>query len=313
MAAKYPDIFAAAGPWKPITDLSDMLDLPVGSYGWIIQTIMKETHPSCDLGPDPNTYSDDVPFGCGQPTYSPGVLFEYQRRSAVEMPQNSRLIPITLWHDEIDQLVVVAHSQKLKAALDIWKSTPVLFHRVNTGGLCTDGYNHCYNPPPVIRNFSITIDEDGQTVSNLFDFLASHTQSSSPPSTVKIRTDESKPYYWLNVVQSGGDHWTEIDVSYTSQIVSATISDTNSLTLAFNLGSTSLPGSAGVLQPGMGLSENTTYLVEESGYSSYQQAYTSGYFTITLNNTGQFTLSISAISGGSGTSQIYLPIVVKNN
>lgn len=306
-AAKYPDVFAAAGPWKPITDLADMLNLPILGYGWIIETIMKETDPSCLVG-DPYNYGDDNPPGCGKPSYSPAVLFEYQRRSAVQMPQNDRLIPLRLWHDIPDQLVVIAHSDKLKAALDSWNpTTPVTLHRVNTGTQCTDGYYHCYNPPPLPFNFSIP-------ASNVFDFLAGFTLSSQPPQTITIRTDESKPYYWLKVTQTGGEHWTEVIASCNlTNTVTAVISDTVPLTIAFNLGSTSLPGSAGIPKPGLGLPA-ATYTVMEVGANprSFQQNYSgSGYFTVALQNIGQVNLTISLPE--PCLKRVYLPVVVKNN
>jgi hypothetical protein len=116
----------------------------------------------------------------------------------------------------------------------------------------------------------------------------------APPLSLTIRTNESKPYYWLNIAQTGGDHWSEVEAAYSlaDKTVTATISDTQPLTLAFNLGSTPIMGRV-VERPGMGLPA-TTYLVK-GGSNNYLHNYTSGYLTTTLLTTGQFALTISAI------------------
>jgi len=256
MAAKYPDMFAAAVPWKPLTDLTvwyNELDVLVNPYN-ILPKIRNET------GGTPS----EVPF-------------EYQRRSPMEMPQNSRLIPIKMWHDQLDVLVPIHHSYDLRDAINSWNPlTPVVVIDPSIG-VCPP-YQHCYNPDPA----------------ELFDYLESFTLSSQPPLSLTIRTDESKPYYWLNLAQTGGDHWSEVEAAYSlaNKTVTAAISDTHPLTVAFNLGSTPIMG-RGIERPGMELPA-TTYLV--SGGDNYNlEDYTSGYLTTPLTTTGQFSLTISAI------------------
>lgn len=270
MAAKYPDVSAAAAEWSGFTDLTDWYNelAALGEY-YMLGQMRREIDPSCD--PD----SDPV---CGTPAAEP---FEYQRRSAMEMPQNSRLIPLHMWHNEADELVPVHHPYDLANAINSWSPPmPVTVTTVITAG-CTDTHKHCYSPD---------IDE-------LLDYLGGFTSSSQPPLSLTIRTDESKPYYWLNVAQTGGDHWSQVETSYdlANKTVMATISDTSSLALAFNLGSTPITGAAGIAQPGMGLPA-TTYLV--SGGGNYALAnYTSGYLTTTLSSASSpFTLTISAIT-----------------
>jgi acetyl esterase/lipase len=251
MAAKYPDVFAAAVEWKGITDLADWYNNEVAD-DWGRHIIEKET------GGTP----EEVPF-------------EYQRRSAMAMPQNSRLVPLKIWHDEEDQVVEPYHSYDLMYAINSWDPPiPVTLITVTTG------LGHGYNPDPV----------------EVFDFLEGFVLSPQPPLSLTIRTDESKPYYWLNVAQTGGDHWSAVEAAYSlaNKTVTATISDTQPLTVALNLGSTPIIGRANISQPGMGLPA-TTYLVKGGG--SYTLAnYTSGYLTTTLSTTGPFTLTISAIT-----------------
>lgn len=251
MAAKYPDVFAAAAEWKGFTDLADWYNNELAGEGLQIE-IENET------GGSP----DEVPF-------------EYQRRSAMAMPQNIRLVPLRIWHDVTDDLVWLYHSYDLRDAINSWSPPPIRPVEVITANT---GLGHDYEPDP----------------HEVFEFLEGFTLSPLPPPYIAVRTDESKPYYWLNLAQTGGDHWSQVQASYnvTDATVMATISDTYPLTVAFNLGSTPIMGRA-IEQPGMGLAA-TTYLVNGGGNYRLQN-YTSGYFTTTLESTGQFSLTISAV------------------
>jgi dienelactone hydrolase len=274
MGAKYPDVFAAAAGWSGFTDLTDWYnELAALRQYYMLGQMRREIDPSCD--PD---IDQDFDQGCGTPAVE---LFEYQCRSAIEMPQNSRLMPLHMWHNQADQLVPVHHAHDLADAINRWTPLiPVTVTTVITAG-CTDAHKHCYNP-----------DHD-----EVLDYLAGFTLSSQPPASVTIRTDASKPYYWLNVAQTGGDHWSEVQASYdlASATVSAVISDTQPLTVALNLGSTPTMGRI-VERPGMGLPA-TTYLV--SGGGNYElEDYTSGCLTTTLTTTGLSTMKISAVKVG---------------
>lgn len=265
-AAKYPDVFAAAVPWKPITDLTDWHGelLALGDPYSDAEKVRRET-----AGNFTGTTPEQAPF-------------EYQRRSAIEMPQNVRLIPLKMWHDVDDLYVPIHHSRDLKLAITGWNPvTPVTLIEVPSGANDCPPYQHCYNPDP----------------NELFDFLQGYTRSTQPPAAVKVRTDESKPFYWLSVAQTGGGHWSQVDASYNpaTNTVTATISDTKPLTLGFNLGSTAIVGPAGIPRPGMGLPD-TTYLVKGGGnFALVDYTSASGYLTTTLTITGQFALTISAI------------------
>ncbi|MGD9101812.1 MAG: prolyl oligopeptidase family serine peptidase, partial [Anaerolineae bacterium] len=276
MAAKYPDVFVAAVPWKPITDLSQWYDdLEALSYPpGMRQRISDETG--------------------GQPDSSdPQVIFEYRRRSPMEMPQNSRRIPIKMWHDVDDAMVFVEHSRNLRDAINSWNPlTPVTLIEIpwDENDCPPDGSGreseHCYNPPPA----------------DVFDFLDNFTLDTSAPLSLTVRLDESKPYYWLNLAQTGGDHWTDIHATYTpaSQTVTATVSDDQALTLAFNLGSTPSTDAWGLSRAGIGLPA-TTYLVRGGGNDRLED-YSSGYLSVTLTSTGLYTLTVSAIDAELGAN-----------
>jgi len=266
MGAKYPDVFASAVPWKPFTDLTD----------WYYEV-------KNDLDDPYNTLTIIERETGGVPSEVP---FEYERRSPMEMPQNSRLMPIKMWHDVDDKLVPIHHSRDLKDAInDNWSPpTPVTLIEVPSDYIDCDpdsegDFEHCYDPPPA----------------DIFDFLSGFTLNMAPPLSLTIRTDESKPYYWLYIAQTGGDHWSEVEAAYSlaDKTVTASISDTQPLTLALNLGSTPIMGPGGVNRPGMGLPA-TIYLVKGRS-NNYLHSYTSGYLTTTLLTTGQYTLTISAI------------------
>jgi hypothetical protein len=88
----------------------------------------------------------------------------------------------------------------------------------------------------------------------------------------------------------------------------ASVSDTQPLTLALNLGSTDLSSTRvtdRLQQPGMGLPA-TTYLVGGGGNYKLEN-YTSGYLTTTLTATGQFTLAISAVTAQVAANPTVVP------
>jgi pimeloyl-ACP methyl ester carboxylesterase len=268
MAAKYPDVFAAATEWKGFTDLAEWYDelIDVGKPS-MASSIRREIDPDCDP-------YDPIPPDCGTPAAEP---FEYQRRSAVEMPQNSRLIPLRLWHNEEDVLVPIHHAYDLAGAINSWGPLlPVTVITATTVPAST--YKHDYDPD---------LDE-------MFGYLAGFTLDSQPPVSVTIRTEESKPYYWIDVAQTGGDHWSQVQASYdlADETVTATVSDTQPLTLGFNIGSTPIMGRV-IERPGIGLPA-TTYLIKGGGVYTLTD-YTSGYLTAALAATGRFVVTISAV------------------
>jgi pimeloyl-ACP methyl ester carboxylesterase len=289
-AAKFPDIFAAATPWKPLTDLTDWYyDLEdLGGQSFNLKKIREETGANDN---PPETEPDEAPF-------------EYQRRSPMEIPRNSRLMPIKMWHDIDDTRVEIYHSRDLKNAINAGSPPiPVILDEILSGEYdCPDDptYQHCYTPD----------------MDDLFDFLYNYTRNNTPPVHLNIRTDESKSYYWLKITQSGGEHWTAVSATYTpaSKTVNAVITDTNQLTLGFNLGPTPITGLAEIFQAGLGLGE-TTFLVKVQNQTPYTKSYTTGqYFTVALQNTGTYTLTISPYSApgsGPGTTNTYLPVLIK--
>ncbi len=217
------------------------------------------------------------------PTENP---FCYQRRSSVNFASNYIHIPISITHSVSDTLVPIHHSRDLRDAINRHDPDQLasVYEDTIVGPTCDDdGRYHCYEPdPPVV----------------VLNFLEQYTLNNNP-SHVNFTTDESKSYHWLNLVQTGGDHWSQVEVTYypISSTVTAVVSDTEPLTAAFNLGSTNLRSTSvtdKLTQPGMGLPA-TTYLINGGGNYKLEN-YTAGYLTTTLTTTGQFSLTISAIT-----------------
>jgi pimeloyl-ACP methyl ester carboxylesterase len=264
-AAKFPHLFAAVFDNKGPTDMAIWYDEQVAYYG-------NDPDHSRVVAMRQECHIDETPK---TPTENP---FCYQRRSGIRFASNYLHTPISITHSIGDALVPIHHSRDLRDAINSYgPDQPVLlFEDTVQGPTCPPGY-HCYEPDPAMV---------------VLDFLEPFTLNNNP-THINITTDESKSFYWMNLAQTGGDHWSQVEVTYypISATVTALISDTAPLTVSLNLGSTPMMGI--VEQPGMGL-PTTTYLVKGGGHNSLHE-YSSGYLTTTLLATGQFMLTISAV------------------
>jgi hypothetical protein len=181
-------------------------------------------------------------------------------------------------HSIYDELVPIAHSRDLRDGInsfgpdhwvDLWEEQASLL-------LCDRPY-HCLWP----------------TESAVLDYLAGYRLNNTP-SRIRIAADESKAYYWMKVTQTGGDHWSYVDVTrdQDSPTVEVTTNDTYPLIIGLNLGSVSIQNHV-LWQPGLGLPA-TTYLVKGAGPDELVD-YDSGYLTTQVNTTGQSTFTVSAL------------------
>jgi len=273
IAAKFPHLFAAVFDNKGPTNMFEWYDEQAAYYGDPDTTFVRAMRKECYIViEDTNT-----PAYPSSALGTPANPICYQRRSGVRFAGNYLHIPISMTHSTSDALVPIHHSRDLRDAINNFgPDQPASLFEDTTydPDECPSG--HCYEPEPAA----------------VLDFLENFTLNNTP-THVNITTDESKSYYWMNLAQTGGDHWSQVEVtSYPlSTTVMATVSDTHPLTVAFNLGST--PITEIIPQPGMGLPA-TTYLVK-GGSNNALHNYTSGYLTTTLPTTGQFTLTLSAI------------------
>ncbi len=263
MAAKYPDIFAAVYANKPPTDwpLWYAQSENLGRQGTQIDRMEEECYLTLNGVNTPQT-----------PAPEEGNPFCYTRRSPLPYASNLLHTPVYLTHGDNDQLVPIVHSEQLRDAVNaLAPDHDVILERA---GLDCVNYNHCFEP-------------DGAAI---LDFLEDFTLNNTPDA-IDIVTDQSNAYYWLNVQQSGGEHWSEIDVTLdqASQSVTVAVSDTQSLALGLNLGAGNITDI--VPQPGMGLPA-TTYLVRPQ---NQLLDYSQGYLNVAPPATGQASLTISAV------------------
>jgi pimeloyl-ACP methyl ester carboxylesterase len=282
MAAKYPDVFAAAAPWKPITDMTVWYDdlLATSAAQWTL-----DIRAEVDLSCTPSDSND-----CGKPDQVP---FAYERRSPRQIPQNLQHIPLHLWHDYQDILVPASHSEELITLVNALYPQKTIGLDLVDDTTC-NFMGHCYNPPPIQSN--PTQNMDNEPITNVFDFLAQYTLDPTPPATLHIRTDESKPFYWLNFVQGGSvERWSEVAATYdaTQQTMSATVTDDEPLTVGFNLGSDPVPGPVADL-PGLGMPA-ATYLVQADEQSALVD-YTTGYLNVDLDGASSYDVTIAPIT-----------------
>lgn len=260
-AAKYPYLFAAVFDNKG----------PVDFYQWYFEqsgdffrNTMRE---ECHIGGVPQT-----------PQNNP---FCYQRRSSVNFASNYIHTPISITHSLLDVTVpITTHSLRLRDRINSYNPVYPASVFVDTvqAPTCPPNY-HCYQPDP----------------DAVLNFLAQYTLNSNP-AYVYITTDQSKPYYWFNITQTGGDHWSQVQANYSliTKTVTAIISDTQPLTLGFNLGATPIVDI--VSSPGMGLPSPATYLVKGGGHNTLRDYGGSGYLNINLPAGSNYNLTVSAIT-----------------
>lgn len=148
------------------------------------------------------------------------VPFEYERRSSLYMPGNLVPLPLALVHGLNDEKVPPHHAQDLYDAVR------------GRGGELIELFWHEGG-----HDGSPEYGPDWQ-----MDWLANHMRGAAP-SRLDIRSDEPNSYFWLNIEQTGGDHWTELlaEAMTATQTLSATVSDTHPVSLTFDLAGAGLP------------------------------------------------------------------------
>jgi len=293
--AKHPHLFAAIYANKGPTDMDEWYYEQANFYGTHSNTVMRSMRKECYVDNGGNTPAYPA-AGPGSPTNP----FCYQRRSGIEYARNYIHVPIYLIHSSSDQLVPIDNSTDFRDEINSFGPDQTATVVVDTlvGPSCTDGDAfHCFEP-------------DAEDV---LDYLELYTLDNTH-NHINIATDESKTYYWLDIEQvGGGERFTEVEATYNSAFksITAVISDTGQLRLGFNLGSTQQATDI-IPLPSLGFPENRSYLVQETGQADYEKFYTSGYFEVDLNNTGQYTLTISTNLFGPDAQAVYLPVIRKN-
>ncbi len=146
--------------------------------------------------------------------------FEYKRRSSLQMPGNLVPLPLALVHGENDIKVPPHHAEDLYNAVQARGGQLIELH-LHEGG--HEGSPE-YGPDWTVN------------------WLANHVRGAAP-ARLDIRSDESKSYFWLDIEQTGGDHWTALQAEALDavQTLSGTVSDTHPVSLTFELADAGLP------------------------------------------------------------------------
>lgn len=257
-AARFPHLFAAAYDYMGISSLGQWY----GELGSTFdrRTLEKECHINGVLK---------------APAANP---FCYQQRSSVELARNWIHTPISLTHSIYDEMVPISHSRNLRNAINSFSpDIPVTLYEERASLWKCEAPYHCLSPNPsaVLRYL------DGYRLNN-------------NPSQIRIAADESKLYYWMNLVQTGGAHWTYVDVTRDtdSPTVQVTTNDPSAVRVGLNLGTGPRLGEV-LMQPGMGFPA-TTYLRKGANYFDLVD-YSVGYLNTQVTTTGPSTFTLSAL------------------
>jgi len=283
-AAKYPDVFAALFDVKGPTDFGEWYDDQGTLLGYNSQQVVAMRDECYTNSPNPLT-----------PQPPSGNLFCYHRRSSVELASNLIHEPISMTHSFDDQQVPIAHSYNLRDAINSFgpdRPASVFVDTVQGPACGGSAYHHCYEPDPnAVMGFL-----------NAFALPFNQTH-------LNLVTDESKAYYWLNIAQSGGNHWSYVEAraNLGLRTVSLTITDNKNLTIGVNLGSAAIVDWAGLSHPGLGL-PGGTYHVTGAGVDTYIP-YSSGYLQFTVPATAQGVVTISPSS--VTIRQLFLPVILR--
>ncbi len=174
----------------------------------------------------------------GSPYTSPAT---YQTCSAWYMARNLRNLPIAIVHGWQDDVVPYHHAEDLKNELDRWGAEHAFLYPFD-GGHAPEDTPHEWD------------------ARGIMSFLSQYTLNTAPH-IVNVRTDEPKPYYWLDIRydlnRRPDNPWVEVDASYDDQ--------TQTIWLDVADNQNSRTGVNVVLDLAtMGLPTGTSYTVEDS-------------------------------------------------
>jgi len=147
------------------------------------------------------------------------IPFEYDRRSPKELASNLKNTPIAVVHGISDTVVPPHHAQDLYDAIEA--NDPVRAElRWYPGG------HDPSQTPPVGGVWAV-------------DFMKTYSLNENPAS-LRIRTDESKSYYWLTINAHKSEPWrsftrVNVDVQAADERILAAVNDVSPVDLGFDL------------------------------------------------------------------------------
>jgi pimeloyl-ACP methyl ester carboxylesterase len=275
MAAKYPDVFAAAVDVKGFTNITDWYWEDHSGLPGVACTGSHRSWLCNDTGAGP-------PVGVsGGPQYE---RYSCLYRQTDGLVRNLKHVPVAILHNtgydpdpgdpdnKTYSIVPIHHARDLRDALADWDADHEPFYREFPG-------DHLTDPPP-----------DDQVA--LLDWLAAQ-RLNVDQRCLYIKSDESKGYYWLYIEQEAipgtarADPWTAVDATYDVQnsTITATVTDTLRTGLSFDLVK-------------MGLTPAPRYVIEEHDLQS-------GAFALSYAESDEGMLSLSTTSGGQHRLYVY--------
>ena len=155
------------------------------------------------------------------------IPFEYKRRSPVEMASNLKNLPIAVVHGISDTVVLPQQAQ------DFYDNIVAVDPR--HAELQWYAGDHPDDPAPYGGEWSV-------------QFMEGYTRLDDPTS-LRLRTDESKSFYWLDIGKNSSNRFTEVDVDVDApgERFWGETNDSRTVDLAFDLDR-------------MGLIPNVTYV-----------------------------------------------------
>lgn len=151
--------------------------------------------------------------------------FEYARRSPVAFSSNLLNTPIAILHSSRDSIVDVSQAELLANTIkqEIGKDIPI--EDPGCSNLCG------HSALPQYRAIKT------------FEFFENKSLNANP-NLLKIKTDESKKYYWLEIKQTGPAHFSSVEVEKNLPTNNAFLihtSDINKFVLTIDLSRAGLP------------------------------------------------------------------------
>ena len=181
IVSKYPDLFAAAAAWCPVTDFNEW---------WQVQ----------------NGYAKDVEAVTGgKPGDSPAMDFEYARRSPRTFITNLANVPVMLGHGDRDGTIPVEQSWETFRRLGPLPAHKMYFYGFSGGHTAKAEYG--------------------------LDWCQSFVRSHQPPTELHLVTDESKPYYWAELVMADPERLATCDLKLAEDVLGVTCANLSGLKL----------------------------------------------------------------------------------
>ncbi|MBT4484153.1 MAG: alpha/beta fold hydrolase [Candidatus Latescibacteria bacterium] len=179
MAAKYPDIFAAAVSGQGISDLKL----------WSETAIPRLKH--------------NLELECGP--YSGSTEFDYWRRSSISFAQNLAYVPLILWHGTNDTWVPPEQSELLVNTVKKYNRFQPDVHWLHNAAHCPTNFTAEWVCDRLIYYQNVC--EAGFGVDTRFY------------PDLNIVTDEDKSFFWLDITPANTDNFARVRASLTGDML----------------------------------------------------------------------------------------------